>query len=121
MGLACEENQNRLNRGGIPLKEIKETDRAKKRASSLLGIVIESLNCMIINYVLISAVLSLQANMLSILFMASMFWLFDKYYSTVQELVKNKWIAFGIVFAMIILECVVVYFTGYLKGTITKW
>ena len=103
------------------MKEIKETDRSKKQASSLLGIVIETLNYMIINYVLISAVLSLKTSMLSILFMASLFWLFDKFYSTVQELVKNKWIAVGIVLTMSILECVIVYFAGYLKGTITKW
>ena len=103
------------------MKEIKETNSSKKRASSLLGIVIETLNYMIINYVLISAVLSLKTSMLSILFMASLFWLFDKFYSTVQELVKNKWIAVGIVLTMGILECVIVYFTGYLKGTITKW
>ena len=75
------------------MKEIKETDREKKQVSSLLSIVVESLNYMIINYVLISAVLSLKNSMLSILFMASLFWLFDKFYLTVQELVKNKWIA----------------------------
>ncbi len=79
-----------LTEGGIPLKEIEETDREKKRVSSLLSIVIESLNYMIINYVLTSAVLSLKTSMLSILFMASLFWLFDKFYSTVQELVKTN-------------------------------
>ena len=103
------------------MKEIKETDKTKKQVSSLLGIVIESINCMIINYVLISAVLSLKNSMVSILFMASIFWLFDKFYSTVQELVKNKWVAVGIVLAIGIFECVIVYFTGYLKGTITEW
>lgn len=103
------------------MKIIWKTDRIKKKFTVFLSIAIETLNFMVIDYVLMSATLSLKTSMISILFMASLFWTFDRFYSTLQEATKNKWISLGIVAVVVVLECVIVYYTGYLKGTITQW
>lgn len=95
--------------------------KMKNNFGKYMNIIIESLNFMIIDYVMMSAILSLKTSIVSVLFSASLFWLFDRFYSTLKELTKNKFISLSILTIIIALECVIVYFTGYLKGSITKW
>ncbi len=97
------------------------TDKIKNQFTIFSSIAIEVLNFMVISYVLISAIISLKSSIISILFSASLLWLFDRFYSTLKKLTKNKWIALSIYIVTIALKCVIVYYVGYLKGTITKW
>lgn len=101
------------------MKMVWKTDRINKQFTVFLRIAIEALNFIVIDFGLIGAILFLKTSIMSIVFMISLIWLFDRFYSTLKE--KNKWISLRIVTAIVVLECVIVYHTGYLQGTITKW
>ena len=90
----------------------------KRKMSTILEILIYSLNYILISYALSNVSILLKASPIFILFFASEIWVMGVYMNKIQEVTKKKvlsWILLAVCFA---LHIGMVYFIGRIVGDI---
>lgn len=81
------------------------------------GIVIESLNYIIISYALSCMTFLFRTDWLFVLFFASEIWLLSKYFATLNKLTKNKIVSVVVWICSLIIVGLLMYYIGYVDGT----
>ena len=90
----------------------------KRKMSTILEILIYSLNYILISYALSNVSILLKASPIFILFFASEIWVMGVYMNKIQEVTEKKvlsWILLAVCFA---LHIGMVYFIGRIEGDI---
>lgn len=88
----------------------------KSRFSKAIEIFVESINYIIVSYALSCMAMFFKTSPFFILFFASEIWIFSKYWRTLQNILKSKWLSVLIwIFSFLVL-CLMLYFLGYIDG-----
>ena len=85
------------------------------------GIVIESLNYIIISYALSCMTFLFRTDWLFIPFFASEIWLLSKLFVTLNKLTKNKIISGAVWICSLIIVGLLMYYIGYVDGTLVPF
>jgi len=86
-----------------------------------LMLLIESINCIVIQYALSNMIMLMQTNPLVILLSAAKIWTWSRYWSSVKEICPNKilrTVLFAVCFAG---SLTLLYFAGHAAGEIVPF
>lgn len=88
----------------------------KKQYSALPELLLRSIFYTLINYVLLSMVLSFQLHWSSILFSAAMLWFALDYSKAIQQLTGKRLLADLLWLGCILLSTSIAFFVGHIQG-----
>ena len=91
----------------------------KKKYSALPELLLQSIFYTLINYVLLSMVLSFRLHWSSILFSAAMLWFALDYSKTIQQLTGKRLLADLLWLGCILISTFIAFFVGYIQGSFT--
>ena len=89
----------------------------KKKYSALPELLLRSIFYTLINYVLLSMVLSFRLHWSSILFSAAMLWFALDYSKTIQQLTGKRLLADLLWLGCILISTFIAFFVGYIQGS----
>lgn len=93
----------------------------KEKVSKVVDVLIEVINYIVISFALSSVAMSLWAKWISILFFYSNAWLTINLRKRLKEVIGNGVIAEIICWGSVAAFIAIVYFVGYVKGTVVPF
>lgn len=93
----------------------------KKKYSALPELLLRSIFYTLINYVLLSMVLSFRLHWSSFLFSAAMLWFALDYSKTIQQLTGKRLLADLLWLGCILISTFIAFFVGYIQGSFASF
>ena len=93
----------------------------KDTFSKIMDVLVETINFILLSYLLSSAALSFHRSILYILFFASDVWLTSKYWDRLKSLIMNKGIRVCVLMGSFLILVLIIYFGGYLSSTVASF
>lgn len=93
----------------------------KDTFARIMDILVETVNFIVLSYLLCSAALSFNQSVLYILFFASAVWLTSKYWDRLKSLITNKGMRACVLMGSFLVLILIMYFGGYLSSTVASF
>ncbi|MBQ8232364.1 MAG: hypothetical protein IJZ34_10630 [Lachnospiraceae bacterium] len=93
----------------------------KDTFARIMDVLVETINFIVLSYLLCSAALSFNQSMLYILFFASAVWLTSKYWDRLKSLIMNQGIRVCVLMGSFLILVLIMYFGGYLSSTLASF
>ena len=93
----------------------------RSRLSKGLEILVESINALVLTYVLSSMAFSFQRNVVFILFFACDIWVLGRCWETLRRLTGSPWKAAAVFGVNFLVFCLISWRLGYIQGTLVSF
>ena len=93
----------------------------KKKVINILDILVKSVLFVFVNYILSSIQMSFKASFLAFLASISNVWMILDYYTSIQSKTNSRFVTVLLIVICFVAKIIILYYFGYIKGTIDSF